>query len=277
MLTIDANFKRSTTVAHHIPSSETMLSREEATTLSARWGEHLQPLYRIPTKRLEQEFAVLFPTSDKILGMCATHSFDHVKRKSIVVAAILLEVDWTSPLGCASRIAWTCENALRAATSFSRDSSRMNGFSEKLRADEYLEDRRIGFLEHEVMNKAMWVPVVDGVSRWSGIRGLATAGLAAIARELGANVLMGSESDLEVLGAAGVRFDGWLDPSSYEFSPLTNSLQRWGGRGVVGRSDSSDMSRGIRSVLEELAAEQRRQLRLIEKLMDMVREMDRRR
>jgi hypothetical protein len=260
-----------------VPSSESMLRHEESATLAARWIEHLQPLYRTATKRLEQEFAVFFPSPNRVLGMCATHSFDHVKRKSIVVAAVLTEVDWTSPLSCATRIAWTCETALKAASSFARDSSKMPDLSERLRANEYLQDRRVDFADDDVRNKGNWIPLVDGISRWSGVRGLASTGLATIGRELGANVLVGSAFDLDLLSASGVTFDGWLDPNTLEFSTLTGELQRWGSRAGTVRSETTDLTRGIRSALEDLATEQRRQLRLMEKLMDMVRELERRR
>lgn len=255
-----------------VPASHAELRVGEPSLEAVPWGEVLEPLYLVKASLLAREFALLL-SSTSATAVAAAHSEDKLGRRSIVVVAATVPVEWSDE-DLAKRFGATHALVTRLAEMYGTvlRGSRPE-VQTQLRDGRFLTDRSFSLESEEEGSGIGWKTVAREIKRWQGIKGIATPHLVG----LGANVLYGTQ-DEALRSAGGFPLDAFLDMSRAQLSPLNDALSLWPApepeiqdRIPEPVTEETDPLKRIDGRLQQIAEQQTRTHNLVHAMFDFIR------
>lgn len=192
---------------------------EAELTASKEWPGLLADFYRMaPSIALQNKCVLIKPGEICSISVCPT--IDKFQRPNVIVVVIACDVDWnvdnmgSTAAHCQAIGARLCGHLAELMRS---DAGLVD---QQLRAGTLFTSRHISRAEAGEDFNSEWDSIFAEIRRWNGIRGLATRKLI----KLGANIVLGTESEAQGLLAEGASVDAFLDPRKPSISPITQRI-----------------------------------------------------
>lgn len=207
-----------------IPNSPRELDGLERNLVEdASWAEVLPGLYRLTDRDLSNERCLMI-SEDHCAVVVAGLMLDKYSRAVVSVCSVHTAIDWTGQdiADTVSRAHGLAVRLLEAYTSQLMD-KRSSTIERKLRKGDFLPDRTFDLTDESPVSIAEWERELDAVRAVRGVAGLATPRLLG----LGANVVIGTQHEAEVVRAKGGQIDGYIDPRTSRVVALSEVIAPW--------------------------------------------------
>ncbi len=241
-----------------IPSSKKELrGLESSIEEAADWPVVLHGLYQLTDRDLAYERCLLISDEDAVL-VTAGPMVDRHGRRVVAICSAHFSVDWSDPnlYEVVAKAHGLSVRLLDVYTSLLTDN---DANPERQLQKGKLLPRRSFFLGQEQMVAVSeWGEVLDAVREVRGVKGVATPRLLL----LGANVVLGTQHEAEVLRARKTSVDGYIAPRSHRLVSMSDNIVPWPHRRTSAQENLEENRRDQRegSVESERTEARRRQV-----------------